>query len=215
MCNSAIVSSIFFRRSTGHRNAIYLLPSTLAQAGRAQFPYVFQLAVNHWFDGDMARMICRQGWNLSQFCRLQGRPCTSSSWWWIKSALYIKSSLKPFGLKIEAFPCIELIYCRISTYLLFTEAPTLLSQTIYLSSNQFDVLPLPKANVLSLVALMPPLLTGQIAHVPNQIVSMKTYLSVYHPAHTDGEPGSQISPIRLLSFRFGLEGHEPTRPRAK
>ncbi len=46
-----------------------------------------------------------------------------------------------------------------------------LPQTIHLSSKQFDVRPLPQENVLSLVTLMLPMLTGQID--PNLMDSIK------------------------------------------
>ncbi len=58
---------------------------------------------------------------------------------------------------------------------MFTEAPTLLPQAIYLFPKQFDMLPLPLVNVLSLVTLMPSPLTGQIEHIPNLMGSVKTF----------------------------------------
>ncbi len=57
--------------------------------------------------------------------------------------------------------------------MLFTEAPTLLPQAIYLFPKQFDMLPLPLVNVLSLATLMPSPLTGQIEHVRNLMGSIK------------------------------------------
>ncbi len=80
-------------------------------------------------------------------------------------ALNIRFSLKPVRLQldIDASPCIETICCSINIFpsqtTLLLETPTQLPQAINLSSERFDVRPLPQENVLSLFTL--PMRTGQ------------------------------------------------------
>ncbi len=81
--------------------------------------------------------------------------------------------------------------CR-STLTFPSQTPTELNQTINLSSDQFDVDPLLQENILSMVTLVPSLLTVQIAHTqePPRYCREKNAPLIRHPIHTllGGEP---------------------------